>query len=136
MKSFIRSLIYIKKYNFSDKRRINFTFKYLKDNSIVKVSALEGESLLKVAHNHDINIEGACDSSLACSTCHVIVKEEIFKNLKKPCEEELDLLDLVFCSKETSRLGCQVLVDSSFEGTEIEIPGTVVNLETKKDKKL
>ena len=135
MKSIIKSFNFFQKTNFCEKIRINFTFKYLKDNSFVKISANEGESLLKVAHNHDINIEGACDSSLSCSTCHVIIKKELFETLKKPNEDELDLIDLVFCSKDTSRLGCQVLVNRDFEGTEIHIPETVVNLETKKDKK-
>ena len=39
----------------------------------VEVLAREGESLLDVAHNNGIDLEGACESSLACSTCHVIL---------------------------------------------------------------
>ena len=125
---------FISKRGFCDKKRIYFTFKYLKDNSIVKVSAIEGESVLKVAHNHNINIEGACDSSLSCSTCHVILKDDIFNKINKPKEDELDLLDLVFCARDTSRLGCQVLVNKDFEETEIQIPETTVNLESNNKK--
>jgi ferredoxin len=135
MRKLLNSINFLQKRAFCEKKKINFTYKYLKDNSIVKVSAIEGESLLKVAHNHNINIEGACDSSLSCSTCHLILNKEIFNKLSKPTEDELDLLDLVFCSRETSRLGCQVKVNSDFEGTEIQIPETTVNLESNKDKK-
>ena len=37
------------------------------------VQAPIGNSLMEVAHAHDIELEGACEGSLACSTCHVIV---------------------------------------------------------------
>jgi len=39
----------------------------------VEVLAREGETLLEVAHNNGIELEGACEASLACSTCHVIL---------------------------------------------------------------
>jgi len=46
---------------------------YTKDGSVFEAKAREGESLLDVAHNNGIDLEGACESSLACSTCHVIL---------------------------------------------------------------
>ena len=68
--------------------------------------AREGESLLDVAHNNGIDLEGACESSLACSTCHVILEPAIYDSLGEPCEEEEDLLDLAYGLTHTSRLGC------------------------------
>ena len=68
--------------------------------------AREGESLLEVAHNNDIDLEGACESSLACSTCHVILQSHIYDSLEYPEEEEEDLLDLAYGLTHTSRLGC------------------------------
>ena len=41
--------------------------------SETEVLAREGETLLEVAHNNGVDLEGACESSLACSTCHVIL---------------------------------------------------------------
>ena len=41
------------------------------------VEAEHGLSLLEVAHNNGIDLEGACEGSLACSTCHIVV-EKIF----------------------------------------------------------
>lgn len=61
---------------------------------------------MDVAHNNGIDLEGACESSLACSTCHVILEAEIFDSLEELEEEEEDLLDLAYALTATSRLGC------------------------------
>ncbi|MSO85458.1 MAG: 2Fe-2S iron-sulfur cluster binding domain-containing protein, partial [Rhodospirillales bacterium] len=37
------------------------------------VDAPEGLSVMEAAHRNDIDVEGACEGSLACSTCHVVV---------------------------------------------------------------
>ena len=93
---------------------VKFKFLYLKTNEEVKVEAKIGDHLLQVAHANDIDIEGACEASLACSTCHVILDPQIYEKLEDACEEEDDLLDLAYGLTHTSRLGCQVYVDSSF----------------------
>lgn len=85
---------------------VKFKFVYTKINEEIWVRAREGESLLEVAHNNHIDLEGACESSLACSTCHVILDSPIYDSLEEPCEEEEDLLDLAFGLTHTSRLGC------------------------------
>ena len=67
---------------------------------------------------------GACDGSLACSTCHVVVlSQEVYDALPEPEEEELDMLDLAFGLTDTSRLGCQIKLDKKLEGAVLEIPG-------------
>jgi 2Fe-2S ferredoxin len=53
-------------------------------------------SLLRVAHKNGIDLEGACEESLACSTCHVILDQETFDRLPEPIDEENDMLDLAF----------------------------------------
>lgn len=72
----------------------------------VEVKAKEGENLLEIAHQNDIDLEGACDMSLACSTCHVILEDSLFDSIPKPTMEEEDLLDLAYGLTDTSRLGC------------------------------
>ena len=37
------------------------------------VNAPIGDSVLEIAHDNEIAIEGACEGSMACSTCHVII---------------------------------------------------------------
>ncbi len=39
-------------------------------------------------------LEGACEGTLACSTCHCIFTKELYAKLPPPDEEELDMLDL------------------------------------------
>ena len=36
----------------------------------------DGDNLLDIAQAHDLEMEGACGGSCACSTCHVIVASE------------------------------------------------------------
>ncbi len=44
-----------------------------RDGTRKEVDAPLGLSVLEIAHKHGVDIEGACEGSLACSTCHVIV---------------------------------------------------------------
>ncbi|GJD09947.1 Adrenodoxin-like protein 2, mitochondrial [Galdieria sulphuraria] len=62
-----------------------------------------------LAHEHDIDLEGACEGSLACSTCHVYLDEKSYNKLPEPSDDENDMLDLAFGLTEYSRLGCQLL---------------------------
>lgn len=81
-----------------------------------------GKSILEVAHANDIELEGACDGSLACSTCHVILEQEQYDALPPPEEEEEDMLDLAFGLTDTSRLGCQITIDDSMKGMVLKVP--------------
>ncbi|KAG2431315.1 hypothetical protein HYH02_013445 [Chlamydomonas schloesseri] len=92
------------------------------------VAAPIGKSLLEVAHDNEIDLEGACEGSLACSTCHLIFEDEgIYKKLPEPHEDELDMLDLAFGLTDTSRLGCQVLASKELEGARVRIPSASRN---------
>lgn len=39
---------------------------------------------------------GACEGTLACSTCHLIFEEHIFEKLEAITDEENDMLDLAY----------------------------------------
>ncbi|OQR79674.1 adrenodoxin-like [Tropilaelaps mercedesae] len=87
-----------------------------------------GDSLFDVIVNNDIDIDGfgACEGTLACSTCHLIFKPEDYAKLReKPTDEEMDMLDLAFGLTETSRLGCQVFLTENESGMEIQLPAGV-----------
>ena len=86
--------------------RIFFTYTKASAEDRVECLGREGESLLQVAQNNGVDLEGACESSLACSTCHVILDPKVFESLDEACEEEEDLLDLAYGLTHTSRLGC------------------------------
>ena len=92
------------------------------------VEAEHGLSLLEVAHNNGIDLEGACEGSLACSTCHIVVEKSFFESLPEPSEEEEDMLDLAFGLTHTSRLGCQIIVDEKLDGMKVKIPSGTRNM--------
>ena len=60
-----------------------------------------GQDILTLAHENDVDLEGACEGSLACSTCHVILEPEFYQKLKEPSDEENDMLDLAFGLTDT-----------------------------------
>ncbi len=93
-----------------------------------EVDAPVGLSVLEIAHRHDIDLEGACEGSLACSTCHVIVDAEWFDQLDDPTEEEEDMLDLAFGLTRTSRLGCQIRMSEELDGLTVTLPSATRNM--------
>jgi 2Fe-2S ferredoxin len=87
-----------------------------------------GISVLEAAHQNDISLEGACEGSLACSTCHVIVASEFFDKLTKAKDEEEDMLDLAFGLTHTSRLGCQIIMSDELDGLVVSLPSATRNM--------
>ncbi len=99
-----------------------------RDGTRREVEAPLGLSVLEVAHRHGIDIEGACEGSLACSTCHVIVDPEWYEMLKEASEDEEDMLDLAFGLTKTSRLGCQIIMTEELDGLTVSLPQATRNL--------
>ncbi|CAM9474504.1 unnamed protein product [Ectocarpus fasciculatus] len=92
------------------------------DGTEIKVEAEVGATLLEVAHENDVELEGACGGDLACSTCHVVLPKEYYDKLDEKEEEEDDMLDLAWGLTDTSRLGCQIKVTRDLEGMLIKVP--------------
>ncbi len=93
-----------------------------------EVDAPLGASVLEVARRYDIDIEGACEGSLACSTCHVIVDPDWYDLLTEATEDEEDMLDLAFNLTKTSRLGCQIIITEELDGLTVRLPAATRNL--------
>ncbi|QKX01389.1 2Fe-2S iron-sulfur cluster binding domain-containing protein [Wolbachia endosymbiont of Cruorifilaria tuberocauda] len=108
----------------------------LPDGSKKIYEAIEGETLLNLAHRKDPNLlEGACEGSLACSTCHVVIDPKLYDivEIHNPIsDEENDMLDLVFGLTETSRLGCQIKVTKDIESLCVTIPRSTRNISIDK----
>ena len=102
------------------------------DGSEKNINAPNGISLLEVAHQNAVPLEGACEGSLACSTCHVIVDPAFYDQLPKATEDEEDMLDLAFGLTHTSRLGCQIMMNDSLEGLKVSVPGATRNMQVDK----
>ena len=99
-----------------------------RDGTRREVDAPVGVSVMEVARRNDIDIEGACEGSLACSTCHVIVDPEWYGQLKEASEEEEDMLDLAFNLTRTSRLCCQIVITEELDGLRVRLPAATRNL--------
>ena len=99
-----------------------------RDGTRREVDAPVGYSVLEIAHKHAVDIEGACEGSLACSTCHVIVDAGWFKKLASPTEDEEDMLDLAFGLTQTSRLGCQIVLTEALDGLVVKLPPATRNV--------
>ena len=96
------------------------------------VDAPVGLSVLEIAHRNKIDLEGACEGSLACSTCHVIVVDDDFDRLAEPTEDEEDMLDLAFGLTRTSRLGCQIIITEELDGLTVSLPAVTRDMRTQK----
>lgn len=104
--------------------------------AVIECEGLEGMSLKEVVEHGQGRqaavlaeyIECACNGVMACSTCHVYVHPDWFARVGPPCEAEQDMLDLAHDPRDTSRLGCQLMLRPELAGMEIEIPGGCNNL--------
>jgi len=105
---------------------INFYF--VAKGQEIPVQGRVGENLLQIAKRNKDLLEGACDASAQCSTCHIILDENVYNLLPNPNESEEDLLDIAYGITQTSRLGCQIRLTRDFEGTKVELPDVQHNL--------
>uniref|UniRef100_A0A8C5DQR6 2Fe-2S ferredoxin-type domain-containing protein n=1 Tax=Gouania willdenowi TaxID=441366 RepID=A0A8C5DQR6_GOUWI len=106
-----------------------------RDGDRITVKGSPGESLLDVVINEDLDFDGfgACEGTLACSTCHLIFDEEMYKKLGPVTDEEMDMLDLAYGLTDTSRLGCQICLSKSLEGMVARVPESVADIRQTKD---
>lgn len=102
-----------------------------KEGTQIPLEVAEGDNLMDIAQANGIDIEGACGGSCACSTCHVIVDPEYFDRMEEPSDDENDMLDLAFGLTETSRLGCQVIMNKDIDGIRVALPAMTRNLQAK-----
>lgn len=93
------------------------------DGSNVEVAALEGDSVMRAAIDHDVDgIVGECGGDLSCATCHVFVDPAWFGRLPPASDEELDLLEAT--SEEPtahSRLCCQIRCTPNLNGLVVQV---------------
>ncbi|CAJ2506478.1 Uu.00g006080.m01.CDS01 [Anthostomella pinea] len=101
-----------------------------KEDKEHKIAVSKGDNLLDIAQANDLEMEGACGGSCACSTCHVIVTDEdYYEKMPEPEDDENDMLDLAFGLTETSRLGCQVVMTKELDGLRVKLPSMTRNLQ-------
>merc|ERR1711865_6292 len=102
----------------------------LKDGAELNIVGREGQNLLRLAQQHDIPVEGACEGVCGCSTCHVVLDDDEYdmvEDLIPLTDDEEDMLDLAFGLTLTSRLGCQIVLTPKLEGLRVQLPAATRN---------
>uniref|UniRef100_A0A665TWR4 2Fe-2S ferredoxin-type domain-containing protein n=1 Tax=Echeneis naucrates TaxID=173247 RepID=A0A665TWR4_ECHNA len=107
-----------------------------RDGDKITAKGAPGDTLLDVVLNEDLDFDGfgACEGTLACSTCHLIFEDEVFKKLGPVTDEEMDMLDLAYGLTDTSRLGCQICLSKSLDGMVARVPESVTDIRQSKDE--
>jgi 2Fe-2S ferredoxin len=93
-----------------------------------EIQAADGASVLRVAQANGIDMEGACEGSMACSTCHVIVDDAWLAKLPPATAAEEDMLDLTYGVTRASRLGCQITLTKDLDGLTLRLPAATRNM--------
>lgn len=110
----------------SDDEIVNITY-ITKEGTRIPIKGKVGDNALYLAHRYNIDMEGACEASLACTTCHVYVHDDYLAKLPEATEKEDDLLDMAPFLKENSRLGCQIQLTKDLDGIELTLPAATRN---------
>merc|ERR1711912_438 len=105
----------------------------LPDGTLKSSWATPGEMMLDVAIDNSIDEDmngmfGVCGGGMCCSTCHVILDQEVYDNITPPTEDEDDLLDYIPGLTKTSRLACCVRISKNMEEKVIVLPEEVADL--------
>ncbi|XP_036282767.1 adrenodoxin, mitochondrial isoform X1 [Pipistrellus kuhlii] len=95
-----------------------------RDGEILTTKGKIGDSLLDVVIENNLDIDGfgACEGTLACSTCHLIFEKHIYDKLEAITDEENDMLDLAYGLTDRSRLGCQICLTKAMDKMTVQVP--------------
>ena len=99
----------------------NINFK-LRNGELKRIDAEDGLTLMEVARDNDLGIEGTCGGSISCCTCHIVIEKDWFSKVGPANPDEEDMLDLAVDLQPTSRLGCQIEVTPELDGLIVNVP--------------
>lgn len=91
--------------------KITFKFEEAHKEPIT-VEIAEGEMILDVALDNDVNLHHNCGAVCACSTCHIYIDEGA-DALAEISEKEEDFVDRARNPRYNSRLACQCVLESN-----------------------
>ena len=115
----------------SQKKHLNIKIEVPYERDVVTVTAKAGQTIKDLVDENErlrSYLECACDGNAACSTCHVVVHKDFYGVLDPPEQAELDMIDLAWGVTDTSRLGCQMILNDKCEGMKVTVPKRANNL--------
>ncbi len=80
----------------------------------------EGDSILDIALDNDVELNHNCGGVCGCSTCHVYV-EQGMDSLQEISDKEEDFIDRARNPRINSRLACQCVLEEE-EDVVVRIP--------------
>ncbi len=98
---------------------MNITF-ILKDGTKKIVDFKEGQTVLQIAEANEIKLNSNCEGFGVCGGCHIKV-ENLLDKLPEISEKEDNTLDMVLGIDMSSRLACQVVLNSSLDGLIVKL---------------
>ena len=97
-------------------------FVTLRDGSEQTLVADDGLSVMEVIRDAGIDeMIALCGGCNSCATCHVIVDDDWFAKLGEIDIDEDELLDSSDHRTATSRLSCQIALNSTLNGLRVTI---------------
>ena len=87
----------------------------------VTVEHTEGTLMAIAVANQVEGIDGDCGGVCSCATCHVYIDPAWVEKVGPLTAMEMGMLEFEDNRKETSRLGCQVLVTPELDGLVVRV---------------
>lgn len=101
---------------------VNITF-IEHDGTEHTIEAESDRSLMQVALDNLVpGIDADCGGECSCATCHVIVSDEWFEKVGPPGSSEASMLALTPELSQSSRLSCQIKINSNLDGLRVRLP--------------
>ena len=107
---------------------IRVTILHADGSPAAETQAAPGQTLLALAQNLGLPLEGTCEGAMACSTCHVLITGPDAAKLPPPCDEEEDMLDFAVGASRASRLACQITLTSRIIALDVRMPPGSVDM--------
>lgn len=92
------------------------------DGTTRNLDAPAALSVMETLRNAGYPVAGACEGSVSCATCHVIVDPAWADRLPAAKEDEEEKLDSIFGLTPTSRLSCQITMTDALDGLAVRLP--------------
>ena len=90
------------------------------------LAAAVAQSLMRAAVAAGLDgIKADCGGTMTCATCHVYVDERWSTRLPVPSSDEDAMLEMTAAPRlPSSRLSCQIPLDSDLDGLTVTMPDT------------
>ena len=99
---------------------INISVKDL-DGQVHEIQAQDGDSLMEALREYEWGVPAICGGLCSCGTCHVYLGAVWLDKFMQADLDEQDLLEVFDCTKDNSRLSCQLQLKPEHEGLSLSI---------------